>query len=195
MVHLVLTADQIRSAPPEVRQWVRNLLAAELELAIEPDGHGAVAAPRALAECSVDEAALILQQIQNDYLTCQVFFELGREDAAGKVRPEPVRRTSLAEIMHHTKLSDVEHLVACLDEIRRAFHETGGNPEAALFAFDQQGNCYVHETTRRSIRALWQALVASRAGPSAPVAVRPAMPSNPSPPPGTVPIADTMQGG
>ena len=25
--------------------------------------------------------------------------------------------------------------------------------EAALFAFDQEGNCYVHETTRRSIRA------------------------------------------
>src|SRR4051812_47382568 len=107
MVNLVLTADQIRSAPPEVRQWLRNLLAAELDLPVDAVEHRAETAARTLADCTFDEAALILQQIQSDYLACQVFFELGREDAAGKMRSGPVRRTSLEEIMHHTKLTDV----------------------------------------------------------------------------------------
>jgi len=192
MVNLVLSADQIRSAPPPVREWVRNLLAAELDLPVEPMEHREATAARTLTECTVDEAALILQQIQNDYLACQVFFELGREDATAKSRSALIHRTSLEEIMHHVKLADVKHLVACLEEISRAFHEVRGDADAALFAFDRQGDCYVHETTRRSIRTLWQALVTSRLSTSAPP-VKPAMPAGPSLAPGTLPAGDTIE--
>jgi len=177
MVNLVLTNDQIRSAPLPVREWVRNLLAAELDLpvrAMEPREETA----RTLAECTVDEAALILEGIQNDYLACQVFFELGREAVPGRAPPASIRRTSLEEIMHHVRLTDVQHLAACLDEIGQAFRRVRNDEAVLLFAFDQQGGCYVHETTRRSIRALWQALVTSRLGVSAP-AVSPVMPAGP----------------
>jgi len=193
MVNLVLTADQIRSAPQPVREWVRNLLAAELDLPIKPIEHREETAARTLAECTVDEAALVLQQIQNDYLACQVFFELGREGVTGKAPTASVHRISLEEIMHHVKLTDVEHLVACLEEIGRAFRAVRDEADVLLFAFDRQGDCYVHETTRRSIRALWQALVTSRAGQSTP-AVKPAMPAGPTLAPGTAPAVLAMQG-
>ena len=172
MVDLVLTAAQIRSAPSAVRVWVRNLLAAELGLPLEPQEETA----RTLAECTVNEAAQILERIQNDYLACQLFFELGRERIPGRAPAASAHRTALEEIMHHVRLTDVDHLAAGLDEIGRAFRAIRGDADALLFAFDQQGGCYVHETTRRSIRALWQALVTSRLGATAP-AVSPVMPA------------------
>jgi hypothetical protein len=177
MVDLVLTADQIRSAPVPVREWVRNLLAAELDLPVRPIEPREDTA-RTLAECTVDEAARILEHIQSDYLACQVFFELGRDVGPGRAPSASVHRTSLEEIMHHVRLTDVQHLATCLDEISQAFRRVRNDDAVILFAFDQQGGCYVHEMTRRSIRALWQVLVTSRLGGSAP-AVGPVMPAGP----------------
>jgi hypothetical protein len=187
MVNLVLTPDQVRSAPAFVRQWIRSLLAADFDFPVAAAESGDAAAANALAECSLDEAALVLQQIQNDYLACQVFFDLGREEgAAGLHGASAIHRTSLAAIMQHVRLPDIEHLVAYLDEIARAYQRVRGTADAALLAVDRQGDCYIHETTRRSIRALWKALVTSRLNPAVP-AVQPAMPAGPAVVPGVGP--------
>ena len=63
-----------------------------------------------------------------------------------------------------------------------------------LAAGSSVGDCWVHETTRRSIRALWQALVTSRVGAPEP-AVKPAMPAGPSLATGTAAAAGSTQGG
>jgi hypothetical protein len=158
MVGLVLSADQLRSAPEEVKNWLRGLLQRELLLG----GEAEIAPSQMLAECSPDEAALVLRQIHNDYLACQVFFELGREDPVETARRSVLHRTSVDEIMHHVPVGDVQHLVACLEEISNAFGLVRRDPEAKLLAIDERGGCYVHQTTRRSIKGLWEALVTAR---------------------------------
>jgi hypothetical protein len=190
MVDLVLNADQIRSAPREVREWLKSVVEQELARGDTYEEQPRQAPSLALAECSPQEAALILEQIQNDYLASQVFFELGREDPLDRDRSSLLRRTSLEQIMHHVKFTDIEHLAVCLDEISDAFRTVRSDPNAALFAFDGEGGCYVHQTTRRSIRALWQTLVTARVGRH-PAFLRSTMPTGPSVPIGSVPFDAT----
>ena len=71
-------------------------------------------------------------------------------------------------------------------------HEVRGDADAALFALDRHGDCYVQERTRRSIREPWQVLVTSRLSASAAV-VEPVMPAGPSLAPGTALAADAME--
>jgi hypothetical protein len=73
-----------------------------------------------------------------------------------------LHRIPLTEILRHTRLQDFEHVAACLQRIGDAFQEVRGDPSVVLFAFDRMGGVYIHNTTRRSIKALWQALVTSR---------------------------------
>jgi hypothetical protein len=163
MVDLVLKADQIRSAPREVRAWLGSMLQQEWGLQAEADpGPGHV-----LAECSSEEAALVLAEIQSDYLACQVFFELGRGIPLESARGARLHRVLLSDILHHVRLGSVEHLAACLEEISRAFATVRSDPEARILAVDHGGACYVQEMTRQSIRSLWETLVMTRMGRAA----------------------------
>jgi len=190
MVEIVLTSEQIRSAPQEVKDWIRSLLDRELAFAHKPAFETAdarVGVP-SLSACSREEAAMLLQQIREDYLACQVLFELGRDDFAGPRQGE-LHRVGLGEIMRHIRLQDSRHLAECFAGIGAAFRRVRGDPEAELFAFDGAGNCYIHETTHQSVKALWHALVAAQlpadrseqlqrppmpSGPSVPLSARPA---------------------
>jgi hypothetical protein len=167
MVDIVIRSEQIRSAPVEVKAWLAALLDAEpgAELGAPAEGPQA-AAPQhrevTLAECSAEEAGQVLEQIRDDTVACQVFFELSRDGASDRQPAGPIRRLALADMLTHTRLADPDHLAACLDQIGRAFQSVRRDPSALLFALDRTGGLYVHETTRGSIRALWQLLVTSR---------------------------------
>ncbi|MCK3779419.1 hypothetical protein MZK49_22215 [Ensifer sesbaniae] len=161
MVDLVLSQAQIRSAPPEVKEWLRTILLDELALGPEPSArHGEDEI--SLDECTPKEAGLVLEHIRDDYITCQIFFELGRDTPRDKLEPRRLHRIAIADILRHTRLGDAEHLAASLETIREAFQAVRGEPNAVLFAFDRMGGLYVHNTTWRSIKLLWQALVTSR---------------------------------
>jgi hypothetical protein len=156
MVGLVLTPEQVRSAPPEVREWIKGLVEAELA--------GEFAHPRCesgatLAACSRDEAAAILERIRGDYLASQVFFELGRDSPPEMPQPPQLHRIAIVDIMRHTRLANLDQLSAYLAAIQETFRAVRNDPAAALFAFDQRGGCYTHETTHQSIKRLWLDLV------------------------------------
>ena len=75
MVGLTLSPEQIRTAPPEVRQWLEHELLAAFGLqspTAEPDSPQLVA-------FTVDEATRVLSLIQGMLPVVNVFFELGRE--------------------------------------------------------------------------------------------------------------------
>lgn len=177
MVGLVLSPEQVRSAPPEVRAWLHALLEAEYG---GPDLRGGRNDHATLAALEPDEAAAVLQRIGSDFLTTQVFFELGRESAAAAQVPPHLHRVAIPDMLRHTQIGDVQHLAACLDAIAGAFRAVRGDPEANLVGFDQHGGCYVHATTRQSIQAVWRQLARQSApvGPAAeappPAAVQPA---------------------
>jgi hypothetical protein len=162
MVDLVLSAEQIRSAPREVKEWIKSIFLTELTLAAGPEHERGEMREATLAECTVAEAGLVLEQIRDDYLACQVFFELSRDSLREKMESAELHRIPVAEILRHTRLGDPEHLAACLDRISVAFQTVRHDPTAMLFAFDRMGNLYIHDATRRSIKGLWQALVTSR---------------------------------
>jgi hypothetical protein len=177
MVGLVLTAEQIRSAPSEVRQWLKAVL--EAELGWDLVEHGPEAARFRLAACSLEEAAGILERIRNDYVTAQVFFELGREGAPAGAHFGDLCRLTFLDMARHTRVGNFQQLAACLETIAAAFRDVKGDPGAILFAFDQRGGLYLHQATHQSIARLWQQLVAPEGSPSASAGPGSSMPMPP----------------
>jgi hypothetical protein len=158
MTGFTFSLEQIRSAPPEVRRWVEREIAASLSRINAPVRDSALAHAAALAGCNPDEAAQLFELIKGDFLLSQVFFELGREapEAHGAA---PLHAVAIGDLLRHTRLAGVERLGAYFGAIDQAFRAIRNGPEATLFAFDQQGHVYIHETSCRSIRQLWEQLV------------------------------------
>jgi hypothetical protein len=172
MISFTFSAEQVKSAPPEVRQWIENEVAASFVALTRahsepPPGHSAE-----LASCTLEEAARVLELIRDDIATTHVFLELARETPAGNNVP-PLRALNIADILRHTRING-GRLVDCLSAISQAFQQIRNDPEAALFGLDQS-HLYLHEATHRSIRALWQQLVQmqapSRTAATAPTAL------------------------
>jgi hypothetical protein len=97
---------------------------------------------------------------RGNFLLSQVFFELAREIPNRSSAP-PLHALNIADILRHTRLSDGDRLADCFTAINQAFQSIRNDPEAALFGFDQYGHVYIHETTHRSIRWVWEQLVAA----------------------------------
>lgn len=159
MIGITLSLEQIRAAPPEVRRWIEKELASSLGLLaqVERQSHPARSE---LAACSREEALGLFELIKGDYLACQVFFELGR-GAEDNGSPHPLHALSIAEIMRHTRIHSSE-LQRSLTVINQALQQLRRDPNVGLFGFDEEGHCYVHQETHRSIGRLWQEFVASQ---------------------------------
>ena len=157
MVGITLSAEQIRSAPPEVRHWLEQQIAALLSpLPVQPPHPG----PKLVA-CSRQELRTILTQIQAMLPVVTVFFELGRE--AASVPVQGMRALRLADILRHTRLQSADQVVECLEVITEVLRRVRGDENAMLCAVDRDGRCYIAEETAANIRALWQEIVAARA--------------------------------
>jgi hypothetical protein len=172
MVGITLSAEQIRAAPPEVRHWLEQQVAALLSpLPVQPPDPG----PR-LAACSRQELHAVLTQIQGLLPVVSVFFELGRE--AASVPMHGMRALRMADILRNTRLDSADQVLECLEMITEALRRLRQDDDAMLCAVDRQGRCYVAEQTAANILALWQDIVATRAlQPAPPPAVAPAVPA------------------
>jgi hypothetical protein len=157
MLGISLTAEQVRAAPPEVRHWLEQQLAG----LFSPVAEEAHAAPRHLALLGPGDAQAVLEQIEDILPVVTVFFELGRE--SGSTPAQGVRVFRLIDVLRHTRLESVAQVVECLEVINDALRHVRQDPEALICAVDRDGRCFVSEATSRSILALWQGIVASRA--------------------------------
>jgi hypothetical protein len=164
MVNLVLTPQQVRTAPQPVRDWLLGLLATEVGLQSQSELVGEADGTPSLAECSEEEVRRILADLAEDYLSTQVFFELGRERWGMTLGQADVCRLSLSDLLHHARLVEPAHLMACLDRIATSFRQVHGDGSGVLVAFDQSGGLYVTDATNRSIRSVWRSLVKDRQG-------------------------------
>jgi len=163
------TTEELRSAPAEVRRWLLGRIDSDLSaLMVAPTS------PRnspALAACTPEEAARIFDLIRDDFAATHVFLELARDLPSGDNSGEPLHAVNIGALLRNTRLSD-HALVSCLQTIDRAFQEIRHDAEAVLFGFDQANHLFVHETTYRSVRSLWQGLLR----PHAPADAAPAAP-------------------
>ena len=168
MVGITLSPEQIRAGPPEVRRWLEHELAVSFGLN-PPALPITQPSPPHLAACTPEEAAQVLSLIQGMLPVVHVFFELGREGAAPS---EGIEAFRLADIMRHTRLEVPDQVLACLEVLDQAVQRVRNDPGATFHAVDERGYCLVAAQTQRSIRAIWQQLVAPRE------LVRPAVPSH-----------------
>lgn len=179
LVSIALTAEQIRSAPPEVRQWLEREVAAAFGWPVKPDAPDAP--PAHLVSCSANDAASILSQIQGVLPAVNVFFEFGRQGAV--VPQSRVEAFRLIDIAHNTRLQNVGQVIACLDVITGALRRIKDDSGAAFCGFDREGHCIVPIETQQSIFQLWQTVISGQqlgTAPSEPnVEPAPAMPEQP----------------
>lgn len=155
MIGISLTAEQIRAAPPEVRHWIEQQVAALLAPAAE-----APAEQRHLAALTPNDARAVLEQIEDLLPVVSVFFELGRE--TGGIPVQGMRVFRLPDILRHTRLQSLDQVAECLDVINGALRTVHQDPAAMLCGVDREGRCFVAEATSHAILALWQGIVASR---------------------------------
>lgn len=162
MAGILLSAEQIKAAPPVVRQWLEQQVAADftaapLELPEREDAFD----PERIAACGLPEALQIFERIRQDGLACRVFLEFGQEPVA-VLYPSPLYALDIAEIAADTGIAAGDQLVACLNLINSALQVVRADPDATLFAFDGNGRCYVHEITHRALHLLRRDLLAPR---------------------------------
>jgi hypothetical protein len=162
MVGITLSPEQIKSAPPEARNWLQHEIAASLG----PDaGPRFSNGPQRLGVCTPREAEAIYGSVRSMFPVVNVFFELGREGAS--IGQEGVEAYRLADMLRHTRLAGRRQLGACLQMIDQTFREIHNDNAAALLVVDPKGYCIVAAETQRNILALWTQLVAAQAQPGA----------------------------
>lgn len=66
----------------------------------------------------------------------------------------------LVDILHHTRLENIDQVMACLEMINQAFAQVRGDPSARFCGFDNEGHCFLAPPTQASIAALWQTMIA-----------------------------------
>lgn len=158
MTGISLSSDQIRTTPAEVRRWIEREVMTSLGLQVAPadsQSHG-----EHLAACNEDQAAAVLSQIQGVLPAVNVLFEFGRQ---GAIFGQPgIEAFRLVDIAHHTRLSDVAQVVACIDLINQAFGRASGDASARLCGFDREGRCFIAAETQQNILRLWQKVVAGQ---------------------------------
>ena len=171
MVGIALTPEQIRNAPPDVRRWLEQELLQTFGLRpSQPDAPESQPHHEHLVACSVDEAASILRLIQGMLPVVNVFFEFGRY--AANLPDEGLAAFRLTDMLHHTRLQNLDQIINCLRIINEAVQQVRSDPDATLYALDQYGDCYVAAQTQQSILRLWLQVVGGQVGRESPAGRR-----------------------
>jgi len=159
MIGITLTTDQIRNAPREVRQWIEHQVITSLGLGPEMPAAAPVQAAHLVA-CSPEDAAAVFSQIQGLLAPTSVFFEFARPGVC--YGQPPVMALRLIDILHHTKLKNVDQVMACLELINQALAQTRHDAGAKFCGFDHEGHCLIAPATQTSIAQLWQQVIAKQ---------------------------------
>ncbi len=159
MIGITLSADQVRTAPPDVRRWLQQELGTALGL-VALDHPDPEALANRLVGCNPDEAAAMLELVQGMLPVVNVFFELGREAISAPVHG--LRAFRLTDLARNTRLSTPEQVLECLDVLTTALRRVRGDAEALFYLVDGQGHCLIAEPTMRGILHVWQEIVARR---------------------------------
>ncbi len=167
MTSFMFSAEQVRSAPPEVRRWMENEIARALGSQVPSEHDPSKMQAGALAAATVDEVAQIFNLISGSFLLTQVFFELARETPLVPGLPS-LHGLNLNDMRRHVQLDDVHHLLECLNVINEALQQVQNDATATLFAKDEQGHIYIHEASYRNIRKLREQLIAEHSSATTP---------------------------
>jgi hypothetical protein len=160
MIGITLTTDQIRNAPPQVRQWIEHEVIAALGISAETPATQPSQTGTHLVSCSAEEVAAMLEKIRGIMPALNVFFEFGRPGVA--FGQPAVMAFRLIDILHHARLQNIEQVMVCLEAINQAVTQIRHDPSARFCGFDNEGHCFVTQETQRNVAALWQSVLANQ---------------------------------
>jgi hypothetical protein len=158
---IVLSPEQLANAPEEVRQWLRSLCGEDerIERGFIFEHNGIATSGDGLAICSPLEIKTLLHMLSDNFLACQVLFELGCEyynPDTGEHRGHPIR---LTDFVQHTDAHDVFETLKCLDAINGALQSLRRDPYATIYRPDGMGGFRVDGRTQQVIYHLWKRLL------------------------------------
>jgi hypothetical protein len=129
MTSFTFSAEQVKSAPPEVRRWIENEVARALAMQTTPAHDSSKMQVNALAACTIDEVAEIFSLISGNFLVTQVFFELARDTPITQSIPS-LHALNLSDIQRHVQLADGHVLFECLSVISQALQRIRNDADA-----------------------------------------------------------------
>ena len=156
-----ITAEQFAAAPAEVRRWLQQSFpaASQDEAAFVVERNGFLTSGDGLAILSGLETKAMLRTLANDYVACQVFFELGCDfynPATGERRYYPL---DALDFIRHTDAADTIELQRCLDTINAALREIRNDRAATIYRCEAHDQLHVHATTQHRIYEFWRRIV------------------------------------
>ena len=140
-----LTSERVRTAPPGVRRWIESQVATSLGLQAQISERARI---EHLAICSLEELGYMLTLIRDTFPAVNVLFELGRPGAS--FAPGRVEAYRLSDILHHTRLQNVDQVVTCLELINEALRRVRGAVDAAFYSLDSDGHCFIAAQTQQN---------------------------------------------
>jgi hypothetical protein len=157
-ITLMITPEQVKSAPREVRQWLFRLLGAEDPTAFIVERNGFRYTEDNLAVCSETEIAAIYDRICRDRVAAQILLQFGcnsYDPATGAIH---AHRIHVGDMLRYTDLRNATHLDGYLKTITDALRTERNDSAAEFFAHEHHNAYWVHELTQTAIHRLWERL-------------------------------------
>jgi hypothetical protein len=158
---IVLTAEQVAAAPDEVQRWLRSLFGGDEQLngGFILERNGFASSGDGLAICDAAEIERLLRALDNDFIACQVLFQLGCDFYNPQTGEHRGHVIEITDFINHTDVNDAAQLLCCLDVINIKLRELRGDRDATVYHRDGHGGVHVHARTQQTIYQIWRQLL------------------------------------
>lgn len=108
--------------------------------------------------------AAIFSRLRGMPVALSVLFEF-RQPGIAFGNP-PLKSFRLMDILHNSKLENIEQMMTGLDAINAALAELRDDPGFRFCGFDNEGHCFLAPETQASIAKLWHDIVVRQETPA-----------------------------
>jgi hypothetical protein len=158
---IVLTAEQVAAAPDEVQRWLRSLFGGDerLNSGFILERNSFASSGDGLAISDAAEIERLLRALDNDFIACQVLFQLGCDFYNPQTGEHRGHVIEITDFINHTDVNDAAQLHCCLDVINIKLRELRGDRDATIYHRDGHGGVHVHARTQQTIYQVWRLLL------------------------------------
>jgi hypothetical protein len=154
---ILLTLEQIQSAPAEVRNWLMKTLFSDgpagEDFGIEPNR---TVSDDKLAVLSSLEVKNILVALGDNYMALQIFFRLGCAPDNPAASGRQSRVLGFADFKGQTDVGDTMQLRRSIQYINEALRGLRDDPEATICEIEGNDRYRVHCVSQHRIHRFWE---------------------------------------
>lgn len=154
---ILLTLEQIQTAPAEVREWLMKTLFSDNPI-VEDFGSepGRTVSDDRLAVLSSLEVKNILAALGDNYMALQIFFRFGCTPDSRVAEGRQSRVLSFADFKDRTDVGDTMQLRRSIQYINEALHSLRGDPGATVCQIEGNDRYRIHCATQHRINRFWE---------------------------------------